>query len=107
MNAPQPPRRVVVVPVYWLAVVMFTVAAMVAVSAFISVSVADRNARELVARYEADKRATAAANQQFYCALFGSQADAFETATTPAGRASYKAWIDLYGLVGCLPARAR
>lgn len=107
MSAPQQPRRVVVVPVYWVAVAMITVAAMVVVSAVISVALADRNARQLVARYEADKRATAAANQQFYCALFGSQADAFEDATTATGRASRKAWLDLYELAQCRPVRAR
>jgi hypothetical protein len=107
VSAPQPPRRVVVVPVYWAAIVMVTVAVMVVASAVISVGLADRNARDLVARYEADKRATAATNQQFYCALFGAQADAFADATTATGRASLKAWLDLYELARCMPARQR
>jgi hypothetical protein len=95
----------VMVPVYWVAVAMLTVAAMVVVSAVISVALADRNARELVDRYEADKRAAAESNREFYCALFGSQADAFEGASTPTGKASLKAWLDLYELARCEPAR--
>jgi hypothetical protein len=112
----QPPRRTIAVPVYWLAVVMISIAAMVVVSAVISTALADRNARALVARYEADKAATAAAdekekaataeaNRQFYCALFSSQLDAFATATTPAGKKSYDGWLGVYRIARCQPAR--
>jgi hypothetical protein len=112
----QAPRKTINVPVYWLAVVMLSVAAMVVVSAVISTALADRNARALVSRYEADKAATAAtdekeraataeANRQFYCALFGSQLDAFETATTPTGKKSYDGWLGVYRLARCQPAR--
>lgn len=99
------PRKTVIVPVYWVAVAMLSVAAMVVVSTVISVALADRNARELVARYEADKQATAAANRELYCALFGSQVDAFSDAVTPTGKASLKAWLDVYELAKCQPAR--
>jgi len=105
MTDPQPPRKMVLVPAYWIAVAMLTVAAMVAVSAVISVALADRNAKQLVDRYEADKQATAETNREFYCALFGSQADAFADATTATGKASLKAWLDLYALAECSPAR--
>jgi len=112
----QPPRRTIAVPVYWLAVIMISIAAMVVVSAVISTALADRNARALVARYEADKAATLAraeadkaataeSNRQFYCALFGSQLDAFATAATPTGRKSYEGWLGVYRLARCQPLR--
>ena len=101
----QAPRKTVTVPAYWVAVVMISIAAMLVASAVISIALADRNARELVARYEADKRASAEANRQFYCALFGSQLDAFDEAKTPAGRKSYDGWLGVYRLAKCEPAR--
>lgn len=105
MTAERPPRKVVTVPVYWLAIAMISVAAMVVASSVISTALADRNARELVARYEADKSATSEANRQFYCALFASQLDAFGDAETPTGRKSYDGWLGVYRLVKCEPAR--
>jgi hypothetical protein len=105
MTAEQPPRRVITVPVYWVAVIMFSVAAMVVVSAVISTALADRNARALVARYEADKRATAEGNRAFYCALFGSQLEAFSDASSPAGKKSYDGWLGVYRLAKCEPIR--
>jgi len=101
----QPPRKTIAVPVYWVAVVMISIAAMVVASTVISTAMADRNARKLVARYEADKAASAEANRQFYCALFSSQLDAFETATTPAGKKSYDGWLGVYRIARCQPAR--
>lgn len=105
MSAPEAPRRVVVVPVYWVAVAMLSVAAMLVCSAVISIALADRNARDLVERYEADKRAAAEANRQFYCALFASQLDAFADASSPAGRKSYDGWLGVYRLAKCTPER--
>jgi hypothetical protein len=105
MSTPEPPRKVAIVPIYWVAWAMITVAAMVIVSAVISIALADQNARELVDRYESDKRAASQANHQLYCTLFASQADAFEDATSAPGKASRKAWLDLYALAKCQPAR--
>jgi hypothetical protein len=105
MTKPQPAQKVVVVPVYWVGLAMIGVALMLVASAVISVAVANQNSRELIARYEADKQATAAANTQLYCALFGSQLDAFGEAQSPAGQKSYAAWLDLYRLAKCTPAR--
>lgn len=99
------PRKVVVVPVYWVAVSLITVAFMVIVSVVISVALANRNAHDLVARYESDKRATGEANRQFYCTLFGTQLDAFENATSEAGKKSYSAWLGVYRLAECRPLR--
>jgi hypothetical protein len=96
---------VVIPPAYRNAVVLISVAAMMVVSAVISIALADRNARELVARYEADKRATAAANRVVLCALFSSQLNAFADATTSTGKESYKAWLEVYRLTQCEPTR--
>lgn len=93
------------IPVYWVAVIMISVAAMVVTSAVISTALADRNARDLVARYEADKRATGEANRQFYCRLFASQLDAFSDASSAAGRKSYEGWLGVYELARCEPPR--
>lgn len=101
----QAPRKTIAVPVYWLAIIMLSVAAMVVASTVISTALADRNARELVARYEADKAASAEANRQFYCALFGSQLDAFAGATTPTGKKSYEGWLGVYRIARCQPLR--
>ncbi len=90
---------------YRNAITLVSVALMVIVSAVISTALADRNARDLVARYEADKRATAAANRVVLCALFSSQLNAFEDATTPTGKESYKAWLQVYRLTQCEPER--
>jgi hypothetical protein len=40
-----------------------------------------------------------------YCTLFGSQIDAFAEAKSPAGRASYEAWLAVYRLARCQPVR--
>lgn len=98
-------RRVVVVPTYWVGIALATVAAFTLAMYFVSVAKANENARDLIARYEADKVRTAESNRVVYCTLFGSQADAFAEAQTPAGRASYLAWLAVYRLVRCQPVR--
>jgi hypothetical protein len=95
----------IIPPAYRTAVMLISVALMIIASAVISTALADRNARELVARYEADKRVTAEANRAFYCALFASQLEAFSDATTPTGKKSYDGWLGVYRLAKCEPAR--
>ena len=97
--------RAIIPLAYRNAVTLITVAVMVVASAVISTSLADRNARDLVARYEADKRATGEANRAFYCALFTSQLNAFDDATSPAGKESYDGWLGVYRLAKCEPIR--
>ncbi len=95
MNRPWYTTVVTVVSV--LAICLLTLAA--------SVAIANANAKQQLARYEADKVATQEANRVLYCKVFGSQLDAFAEATSPAGRESYAAWLDVYKLARCQPAR--
>jgi hypothetical protein len=44
-------------------------------------------------------------HRKVICAVFGSQADAFEDATSVAGQKARKAWLDLYKLARCEPPR--
>lgn len=74
-------------------------------SIFASVQIANNNSEQLIERYRADRATQAETNKRLYCALFASQMDALEDASTPAGRASYQAWLDLYKLVQCQPIR--
>lgn len=92
-------------PAYAVGVACLTVVALCLLTLFGGLALADRNAKRQLARYEADKVATAEANRGLYCTLFGSQIDAFAEATTPAGRASYAAWLAVYKLARCAPAR--
>lgn len=95
----------VTVPSYVLGVALVAVGLVLFATIAISVRLADDNARELVQRYEADKAATAEANRRLYCALFASQVDAYEEAQSPVGEKAYQAWLDLYRLARCTPAR--
>lgn len=74
-------------------------------SLYFSVQIANRNSEQLIARYQADRARSQAASQTVYCVLFGSQLDAFKDAESPAGQASYKAWLAVYRLVHCQPER--
>lgn len=103
--APARTVRVITMPVWTVAVSIFTVLILCAATYFVSVAIADRNADRLIDRYEADKQATAEANRQVTCELFASQLDAFEDATSPAGKKSRAAWFKLYVLARCQPVR--
>lgn len=98
-------RRVMVIPIYWVAWAMVTVLALSLGSFFGSIAIANQNSRELVARYRADQAATAAGNRVIYCAVFARQADVFADAESEVGKAAYEAWLQLYRLAGCEPAR--
>ena len=100
-----PPRRVVTLPAYTIPLAIVTVLAACGLTLLWGVSIAKGNSAELIARYEADKVATQQQNTTIYCELFGSQLDAFADATTPTGRKSYEAWLAVYRLVNCAPAR--
>lgn len=93
------------VKTYHLGLAMVTVGLVAVVTVVISVALANQNARDLVARYERDKAATAEANRAIYCALFGSQLKAFEDAQSDVGRESYRAWLNLYRLARCEPVK--
>lgn len=98
-------RRVVVVPTYTIGLAIVTVVVMCLVTLFAGVKISNSNAERLVARYERDKAVTAEQNREVYCTLFRTQMDAFDGASSPVGRASYQAWLGVYRLVGCKPAR--
>ncbi len=99
------PRRTVTVPSYTIGVALLTVVACCLLTLWAGVAISNRNAARLIDRYEADKAQTEAANRDLYCELFGSQLDAFADAVSPAGKASYRAWLNLYRLAGCQPER--
>ena len=98
-------RRRMSVPVYWMALILLTVATAPVVSILVSTKVARENAADQLRRYEADKVATAQRDKNLYCAVFGRQADVFSEAVTPTGKAAYQAWLDLYRFAACDPAR--
>jgi hypothetical protein len=109
-------RRPVYIPLYAVLILVFAAFTGPPLSVYASVLIANRNSTELVRRYQADQAALAAKaaadraaqseeTRKLYCTLFSTQLDAFEEATSPAGQASYKAWLDLYKLARCEPPR--
>lgn len=98
-------RRRMSVPVYWMALIMLTVATAPIVSVAISTKIARENSAEQLARYEADRDAAAEANRGLYCTLFRTQLDAYAEAESQVGEQAYQAWLDLYRLARCTPAR--
>lgn len=98
-------RRTVTVPAYAVAVAGVTVLALLLLTLWAGIKIADQNAANLVARYQADQAATAAANRALYCGVFGRQADVFEDAESEVGRAAHEAWLELYRFAGCEPTR--
>jgi hypothetical protein len=99
------PQRVVSVPLYAVLVLAFAAFLGPPVSMVASIMVANRNSEQLIERYRADRAAQTEANRVLYCTLFETQLDAFKDATSPAGKASYAAWLDLYRLARCEPPR--
>lgn len=99
------PRRPITVPLYALLALVLAAVSGPPLSIYASVQIANRNAEELVERYQRDRAVSAEQNRVIYCTLFGTQLDAFEDATSPAGRASRAAWLDLYKLARCQPER--
>jgi hypothetical protein len=89
------------VPVYWMALILLTVAT----APVVSVIVSTKKSAEQLRRYEADKVAAAEANKALYCGVFSRQADVFSDAVTPTGKAAYGAWLELYRFARCEPAR--
>ena len=99
------PRRWVHIRLYWVAVVLAAVAAGPVVAVQVATKTSDDNARDIIAQYKQDQAAEQEQARQLSCRLSGSQMGAFEQATTPAGRASFEAWRELYRLARCQPAR--
>lgn len=98
-------KSTVQVPRYWVLLGVLCVFLSPVLSFVASIQIADRNAEQLVKRYERDQAASRAQNRAVYCSVFSSQLDAFDSATTPTGQASRRAWLDLYELVDCQPER--
>ncbi len=98
-------RRTIVMPAYAVAIACVTVLLLNGLTLVAGIAIANANARESLARYEADKQATAAQQKIVTCALFTSQLNAFDKATTPAGKESYEGWLGVYRLAKCEPAR--
>ncbi len=101
----QDTRKVIVLPVYTVAVALVTVLAFCGITLATAVSISDRNAATLIDRYQADRASEQEKDRLFYCAVFGSQADAFADAASPTGQAARKAWLDLYGRAQCAPPK--
>lgn len=98
-------KRTIVMPAYAVAIACLTVLLLNGLTLWAGIAIANGNAREQLARYEADKQATAAADKVVTCALFTSQLNAFDKATTPAGKESYEGWLGVYRLARCEPKR--
>lgn len=109
-------RRQVHVPLYAVLVLVLAALSGPPLSIYASVRIANNNSEQLIERYRADqavqaekvakeKAAAAEENRRIYCTVFSTQLDALESATTPAGMASYRAWLDLYQLAHCQPPR--
>lgn len=107
MTVPPPrrSRRVASVPLWGVVVLVVTAVLGPVGSIAASVSISNRKSEQLIQRYQDDRAAQAAAAKQFYCALFSSQLDALDEVTSQAGKSSRKAWLDLYQLAQCEPAR--
>ncbi len=101
----RPGQRVVVMPAYTVVVALVTVLVLCVGTLFAAVAISNSNSRDLVAQYRADQAAQAEANRAFYCSVFARQADVFEDAVTPTGKAAYGSWIELYRFARCVPAR--
>jgi hypothetical protein len=99
------PQRVIVMPAYAVGLACLTVLALLGLTLWAGLAIAEGNAKELLDRYEADKVASQEQTRQLSCRLFGSQLDAFDEARTPAGKASHAAWLDLYRVAHCTPTR--
>lgn len=97
--------RPIVMPAYAVGLACLTVVALLVLTLVGSIEIADRNAADLLRRYEADKQATAEQNKAVTCALFSSQLDAFADAESDVGRKSYQAWLGVYRLARCSPER--
>ena len=105
MTAPRRPQRVIVMPAYAVALACFTALAVLGLTLWGGIAIANANARQLLDTYEADKVTSQEQTRQLSCRLFGSQLDAFAEAESPAGKASYEAWLDLYRVAHCTPPR--
>ena len=101
------PKRPVHIPLYALCVLVLAAVSGPPLSVYASVQIANKNSTELIRRYEADRAANNEANRTIYCTLFGSQIDALAESKTPAGQASYDAWLAVYKLARCEPARVK
>jgi hypothetical protein len=105
LSPARPPRPVMVIPTYRVAVALVTVLVLCLASFFGSIAIAQNNSRDLIGRYRADQAAAANANRAFYCSVFARQANVFADAESEVGRAAYEAWLDLYRFAHCVPAR--
>lgn len=110
------PKRPVHMPL-WSVVVLCVMATFGPLASIVaSIQIADRNAAELIDRYEADqqrverqveqeKLRTQAEAKAVYCRVFSTQIDALDNAQTESGEAARQGWIDLYKLAECQPPR--
>ena len=92
-------------PAYTVGLAVITCVAMCLLTLWAGVTISNRNAARLLAKYEADKVAAAEQSRGLYCELFRSQMNAFDGAESDVGKASYKAWLAVYRLVHCQPAK--
>lgn len=101
------PRRAVHLPLYGVLVLVFAAVLGPVLSIWASVQIAERNAAELLQRYQVDQVRTEAANRSIYCTLFKVQLDAFDEQppSSATGVAIQEAWLAIYRLARCEPPR--
>ena len=99
------PRRPVHVPLWGVVVICLAAFVGPILSITASTRIARHNSETLIQQYRIDQARQTEQTRQLSCALFGSQLDAFESAESETGRASYRAWLDLYRLAKCQPER--
>lgn len=93
--------RVVRVPVYWLVVGVVTCLLSPVLAIIVSVHINNKT----IAENERQRAQARAASTQVICRLAANQLDAFSNAESDTGKASYRAWLDLYRLSKCTPVR--
>lgn len=99
------PRRPVHLPLWSVVVlcVMATFGPILSITAAVQIS--NKNAAELVQRYEADQQMARAAAKAIYCTLFAVQIDALTPPQAPTAARVRDAWLAIYELAQCQPPR--
>lgn len=110
MTPPVPgrrPVRVVTVRAYWIPLVLVTVALGPVFGGWVSIKMADQNARQLVAEQRRSEAATRAESRRLACSFFALNLDVYDETppTTPVGRNLRQTYLEFYRLSGCQPPR--
>lgn len=99
------PRRVVTIPAYWIALVLLTVAVAPVFGGWVSIQLADENARRLQAEQRAVDRQVQAEGRRLACEQFSRLIDAWDPTRSAVGRDVRDVYVFLYTLIQCHPPR--